>query len=230
MYKCFSLYSGVVSGGKCIVNIANIPTLNGSNHRVWRKKYELELALGEVDFAITSPCPTEPENPVRGENESDADFAARRCDHAEIRMKYNLEHRQWTLSNRMCLLVAKVTIEEQIRGSIPECATVTKYLKKIKSQFSGSTKATASSLIKKLVTKKFTGGSMREHILKMNITTSKLKKINLKEDDFLIHLIFASLPKEYDTFIVNNNMQLERCGIERLISMCAQEEERIKSS
>jgi hypothetical protein len=88
----------VVSGGKCIVNIANIPILNGSNYRVWREKYELELTLGEVDFAITSPCPTEPEDPVRGENESDADFAARKRDHAEIRMKYDLEYRQWTLS------------------------------------------------------------------------------------------------------------------------------------
>jgi hypothetical protein len=65
---------------------------------VWREKYELELTLGEVDFAITSPCPTEPEDPVRGENESDADFAARKRDHAEIRMKYDLEYRQWTLS------------------------------------------------------------------------------------------------------------------------------------
>jgi hypothetical protein len=197
---------------------------------VWREKYELELALGEVDYAIISPCPTEPVDPVREENESDADFTARKRDHAEIRMKYDLEHRQWTLSNRKCLLVAKATIEEQIRGSIPECATATEYLDKIKSQFTGSTKATASSLIKKLVNEKYTGGSIREHILKMNTTASKLKEMNLKEDDFLIHLIFASLPKEYDTFIVNYNMQPERWGIERLISMCAQEEERIKSS
>jgi hypothetical protein len=115
----------VVSGGKCIVNIANIPTLNGSNYRVWREKYELELALGEVDFAIISPCPIEPEDPVRDENESDADFTTRKRDHAEIRMKYDLKHRQWTLSNRKCPLVAKATIEEQIRGSIPECTTAT---------------------------------------------------------------------------------------------------------
>jgi hypothetical protein len=66
----------VVSGGKCIVNIANILTLNGSNYRVWREKYELKLALEEVDFAIISPCPIEPEYLVRGENEFDADFAA----------------------------------------------------------------------------------------------------------------------------------------------------------
>jgi hypothetical protein len=193
-------------------------------------KYKLELALGEVDFAITSACPTEPEDPVRSENESNADFAPRKRDHTEIRMKYDLEHRQWTLSNRKCLLVAKATIEEQIRGSIPECATATEYLEKIKSQFTMSTKATTSSLIKKLVNEKYTGASIREHILKMNTTTSKLKKMNLKEDNFLIHLIIASLPKEYDTFIMNYNMQHERWGTERLISMCAQEEERIKSS
>ena len=90
----FLAYSGIVSGGKCIVNIANILTLNGSNYRVWREKYELELVLGEVDFAIISPYPIEPEDPVRDENESDADFATRKCDHAEIRMKYDLEHRQ----------------------------------------------------------------------------------------------------------------------------------------
>jgi hypothetical protein len=94
------------------VNIANIPTLNGSNYRVWREKYELELALGEVDFASISLCPTEPEDPVRGENKSDADFVARKRNHAEIRMKCDLEHRQWTLSNRKYLLVAKATIEE----------------------------------------------------------------------------------------------------------------------
>jgi hypothetical protein len=46
------------------------------------------------------------------------------------------------------------------------------------------------------VNEKYTGDSIREHILKMNTTASKLKEINLKEDDFLIHLIFTSLPKE----------------------------------
>jgi hypothetical protein len=43
---------------------------------------------------------------------------------------------------------------------------------------------------------KYTGGSIREHILKMSTTTSKPKEMNVKEDDFLIHLIFASLPKK----------------------------------
>jgi hypothetical protein len=110
-------------------------------------------------------------------------------------MRYDVEHRQWTLFNRKCLLVAKATTEEHIRGSIPECATAIEYLDKIKSQFTGSTKATASSLIKKLVNEKYTGGRIREHILKMNTTTSKVKEMNLKKDDFLIHLFFCFFAK-----------------------------------
>jgi hypothetical protein len=44
-------------------------------------------------------------------------------------------------------------------------------------------------------------------ILKMSNTTSKLKPMDLGlKDEFLIHLVFASLPKEYETFIVNYNM------------------------
>ena len=158
------------------MNIANIPLLNGTNHRVWREKYELELALNEIDYATTSPCPIVPEEPVRHENESDADFAARKRDHADIRMKYDIDHRRWVQSNRKCLLVARATIEESIRGSIPECVTAKEYLEHVKNQFTGSTKAKASSLIKQLVTEKYTGGGIREHILKMNATTSKLRK------------------------------------------------------
>jgi hypothetical protein len=51
----------------------------------------------------------------------------------------------------------------------------------------------------------------------MNTTASKLKEMNLKEDEFLIHLIFASLPKEYETFVVNYNIQPEKWNIETLI-------------
>jgi hypothetical protein len=47
-------------------------------------------------------------------------------------------------------MVAKSTILDAIRGSILECTTTTEYLKKVESQFTGSSKAYASILIKKL--------------------------------------------------------------------------------
>ena len=57
--------------------ISHIPPLEGVNYRVWKEKYELALALYENDLALTSLCPTEPVDPVREENETNANFTAR---------------------------------------------------------------------------------------------------------------------------------------------------------
>jgi hypothetical protein len=104
-------------------------------------------------------------------------------------------------------MVIKGSIEDPIRDSIPECTTTTEYLKKVESQFTGSSKVYARTLIKKLVNEKYSSGGIREHILRMSNTTSKLKPMDLgPKDVFLIHLVFASLPKEYETFVVNYNL------------------------
>jgi hypothetical protein len=59
-------------------------------------------------------------------------------------------------------MVAKATISDAIRGSIPDYDTATEYLKKVESQFTGSSKAYASTLIKKLFNEKYSSGGIRE--------------------------------------------------------------------
>ena len=73
----FSLSLMMFSGLNPMAFISHIWPLEGGNYRVWREKYELALALSENDLALTSPCPTEPVDPMRVENETDADFTAR---------------------------------------------------------------------------------------------------------------------------------------------------------
>jgi hypothetical protein len=57
-------------------------------------------------------------------------------------------------------MVIKSSIVKAIRGAILECTTASEYLRKVESQFTGSSKAYASTLIKKLVTEKYTGGGI----------------------------------------------------------------------
>ena len=109
---------------------------------------------------------------------------------------------------------------------------MTQYLDRIKSQFTGTSKTYATQLIKQLVTERYSGnGGIREHILRMSNLASKLKPMDLAlKEELLIHLIFASLPKEFDTFVVNYNIQPKKWDMKRLMAMCVQEEERMKTA
>ena len=54
----------------------------------------------EVDWVVTSPCPTKPVALVRETNEADAAWATRERDFESQKMSYDLEHRKWALPIR----------------------------------------------------------------------------------------------------------------------------------
>ena len=60
--------------------IKEIPTLKGDNYTEWKKKIDLAFILAEVDWVITSSCPTKPVAPVRETNEVDVAWATRERD------------------------------------------------------------------------------------------------------------------------------------------------------
>jgi hypothetical protein len=114
------------------------------------------------------------------------------------------------------------------KGTILDCATAVEYLEEAESQFSDSSKAYESTLIKRLITEKYSRGGVRDHILRMSNVAARLKPLDLViKDEFLIYLIFTSLTKEFESFEVSCNSMNEKWTLEKFMAMCVKEE-RIK--
>jgi hypothetical protein len=77
------------------------------------------------------------------------------------------------------------------------------------------------TIIKIIATKKYDDFDIREHIIKMTNFANKLKPFDIKlKNDFVIHLILVSLPKAFESFVVNYNFGPKKWTIKKLIAMC----------
>jgi hypothetical protein len=208
--------------------VAAIPILVGSNYVAWRRQLDLTLLMLDIDTVMTSPCPSAPAALVREANETDDAFAARERDYVDVIAKHDLEKRKWEICNKKCLKIMQTKMSDAILGSVPQKNaagvpyTAAEYLAIVESQHTG--------LIKQLVNMKYTGGGIREHILKMSNINAKLTAMKLVlPEEFLVHLVFVSLPQEYATFAVNYNSQEEKWNLQKLIDMCVQEEDMLSA-
>ncbi|KAL0286312.1 UNVERIFIED_CONTAM: Retrovirus-related Pol polyprotein from transposon TNT 1-94 [Sesamum angustifolium] len=185
--------------------------LNGDNFSDWKDQVLLTLGCMDLDLAFRvdePPIPTDSSTPTE-------------------KASYEL----WERSNRLSLMLIKKHISKGIRGSIPECTKVKDFLKAIEDQYVRSDKALASTLMKRLSDVKYNGSrSVREHIMHMRDIAAQLKPLEVDiSEPFLVHLILNSLPKEYGPFKITYNAQKEKWSVNELLTMCVQEEERLKN-
>ncbi|GAV57386.1 UBN2_2 domain-containing protein, partial [Cephalotus follicularis] len=131
---------------------------------------------------------------------------------AESSAEQKVAYDKWERSNRISLMIMKGSITTIIR-------------------FQGSSNAHATALITKMVTLKYDRSSgVREHILPMNDMVAQLKSLDMEiSEGFIVHFIMSSLLVQFGPFKINYNTQKEKWKMSELISMCVQEEERVKS-
>ncbi|KAJ1275373.1 hypothetical protein BS78_05G130700 [Paspalum vaginatum] len=188
-----------------LTQLGTIDPLKGNNYPSWQKQIDMVLTLSDLDFTLWTNRPIEP---IVG-----------KAQYEQKMMQYSIDKRRWEISNNKCLMIIRHRINDSIEWSIPECTTTKELLERLKTQFTGSSKAYASTL--------------EDDFTNMKCDSSGLNKYlgrNLPED-FVVHMIMKSLPKEYEmTFHVHYNTTVKDIWmIDQLMAQCLQEEERLKS-
>ena len=123
----------------------------------------------------------------------------------------------------------KTKILAGIRGSVEQHEKVRDLLKAIDDQFVTSYKALASTLIMKFSSLRLTSvKGVHEHIMQMRDTVAQLKKLEVEiSESFLVHYILNTLPHQCRPFKISYNTHKDKWSINELMTMCAQEEERL---
>ena len=191
------------------ISLATIEPLTGSNFKKWRADIEIYLGLLNIDFCLIE------DEPVITDDTPDQVRA-----HAA----------EWTRANRMTKLILKRTMSDTVRGSVSEEGTAREYLENIAEKFTESAKGETSVLLDSFIAMKYNGTSgVREHIMKMIDITTKLKDLKIDVDaQFLVHMALNSLPVSFSQLKTTYNAQKDKWTLNELISICVQEEERMK--
>ncbi|CAL2240346.1 unnamed protein product [Prunus armeniaca] len=189
--------------------INSIEPLTGSNFKKWKRDLEIVLGLLDHDLALREEKPEVTAN-------------------SNAAQKHKLE--RWEKSNRICLLVMRKSITETICGGITESENANDFLEAIGLKFKDIEKAETGTLMTKLATMKYDGvEDMRVYLLSMIEVASKLKALKIPiADPFLVHLALNSLPSQFAQLKVIYNAQKDKWSLNELISICVQEEARMK--
>ncbi|KAK6160726.1 hypothetical protein DH2020_004107 [Rehmannia glutinosa] len=158
-------------------SINSIPMLNGTNFKSWQENLLIVLGVMDLDLAIRTDSPP----PLTDKSTSDE--------------KRDME--RWEKSNRMCMMIMKKAIPEAFRGTMSEKITTTKeFLADIEKRFVKNKKAEIGTLLTNLISMRYGGkGNIREYIMEMSHTASKLRALKLElSEDLLVHLVLISLP------------------------------------
>ena len=137
-------------------------------------------------------------------------------------------YEKWERSNCLSLIVMQSHVNKSIRDFIPQCAKVKDFIKIVEEQFVSPDKALASTLMQELSSMKL-DNTKGQHIMEMNDIVVQLKSLGIKMfESFLVYFILNSLPNKYVPFKISYNTHKEKWSLNKLLTMCVQEEEKLK--
>ena len=202
----------IVTVSQIFVNnqLCSIETLNGNNYTRWKSDVELALGLADLDLALLEDEPQDPTNDSTAEEKA--------------------YYHKWVRANRLSIMVMKKSISPSVKVSVSEEANEKSFFKAIGQRYQESEKAKTGELMQSLSNMWYDGVSgIRPYTLKMQGIANRLSSLKITIDEsFLVHQALNSLPTQFGQLKSIYNAQSVTWNVNQLISMCVQEEERIK--
>ena len=174
------------------VNVNNIPVLNDTNFKKWKKYVIIVLECMDLDYALREDRPPDL---------TSANTAKQRS-----------ITKKWELSNRMSPMIMKHSIPKAIRSAIPEETGAKTFLDQIANRFAANKKVETNTILSKFVSTRYKGkDNIREYIMEMSNLVTRLKALKLELlEDILVHLVLISLPTQFNPFKISYNTQKEK--------------------
>ncbi|PRQ16214.1 putative RNA-directed DNA polymerase [Rosa chinensis] len=139
-------------------------------------------------------------------------------------------YKEWYQCNRKAKNVIRSTMSNTVRGSIVEPDLAMDFLEAIADKYRESHKAEAARLSKRFNELKFSGsGSVREHIMELIEINARLRDMGMGvNDEQVVHVALFSLPSDYSNLRTSYNATESKWDLNKLISICVDEEDRVK--
>ncbi|XP_024164730.1 uncharacterized protein LOC112171846 [Rosa chinensis] len=139
-------------------------------------------------------------------------------------------YKEWYKCNRQAKNVTRSTMSDTVRGSIVELELAMDFLEAIADKYRESDKAEGARLSKKFNELKYSGnGSVREHIMQLIEINARVRDLDMRvKDEQVVRVVLCSLPNTYSNLRTTYNAQETKWDLNKLISICVDEEDIIK--
>jgi len=124
-----------------------------------------------------------------------------------IRNEEKVHYKAWKRSNRLSLMLMKMTIADSIKTTLLKIESVKNFMGLVGEHSQIADKSLARTLMSTLITMKFVGSrTMYEHVIKMTNIATRLKTLGMiVNENFLVQFILNSLLSEYGPFQMSYN-------------------------
>jgi hypothetical protein len=193
-------------------HLSSIKTLNGTNFEEWNETLRVVLAIMRLDLAL------EVNKPDAITSQSSAGAKA----------YFN----KWAESNKLCMMIMRLSMDKTIKNSIPQCDNAKDYLAAVSKKFVVFDKAEKSNYMRLLTTTTYDGTTgVREHVMRMTNLAMRLRDMKVDiPDSYLVWLILESLPDQFSALKTSYNVVKGEWGLDEMTAIVVQQEEMMRKS